>query len=142
MNFTTLAKNGPLPTDHIPKDQVLKNVLLEYCLAKLFHVLQSWITSQVAPFASNIVGQVLSCPASDTPSHIRFILNDDVVPLTGIKGCKESSDGLCELDTFISAMKERISEVDFAFDCLANYTIADPTQITDGRPPPSVRPTV
>ena len=22
MNFTTLAKNGPLPIDHIPKEQV------------------------------------------------------------------------------------------------------------------------
>ncbi|KAF8521507.1 phosphoglycerate mutase-like protein [Gautieria morchelliformis] len=122
LNFTTLAGNGPLPTDHIPNGQ-------------------TYFVNQIAPFGSNLVGQVLSCSSSNT-SYIRFILNDGVVPLTGIKGCTASPDGLCELDTFISAMKERISEVDFAFDCLANYTIADPTQITDGRPPPSVRPTV
>lgn len=61
--------------------------------------------------------------------------------MTGIKGCAASADGICELDKFISAMEERNSEIDFAFDCLANYTVADPTLITDGRPPPSVRPT-
>jgi len=67
-------------------------------------------------------------------------LNDGIVPLTGIKGCKADPNGLCELPAFISAMQERIGEIDWAFDCLANYTITDPAGIIDGRPPASVRP--
>ena len=95
--------------------------------------------SQIAPFASRLVGQVLSCPASGKVSHIRFILNDAVLPMTGIKGCKEDKNGLCDLPTFISSMQERIGEVDFAFDCFANYTFPNPDNIIDGRFPASLR---
>ncbi|KII93818.1 hypothetical protein PLICRDRAFT_36062 [Plicaturopsis crispa FD-325 SS-3] len=120
MNFTSFIGNGPLPTDHIPKNQ-------------------TYFVNQIAPFGSRLVGQVLSCPASDEPTHIRWILNDGVVPLTGIKGCKANDDGLCELPAFISGIQERISEVDYAFDCQANYTVPDPDNIVDGRYPPSLR---
>ncbi|KAJ7122307.1 phosphoglycerate mutase-like protein [Mycena epipterygia] len=119
MNFTSLAANGPLPTDHIPPNH-------------------SYIVNNIAPFASNLVGQVLTCPASPaapTSTHIRWILNDAVVPLTGIKGCKTNSDGLCPLAAFIDGMQQRIEEVDFAFDCLANYTIPTPDNITTGQFP-------
>ncbi|KAF9070401.1 phosphoglycerate mutase-like protein [Rhodocollybia butyracea] len=103
MNFTSLAAGGPLPLDHIPKDH-------------------TYIVNQISPFASRMVGQVLSCPASDKPTHIRWVLNDAVLPQTGIAGCKYDKDGLCPLDTFIAGMKQRIQEVDFDFDCFANYT--------------------
>lgn len=36
-------------------------------------------------------------------------------------------------------MKQRIEEVDFDFDCFANYTIPDPDEITDGRFPRRLR---
>ncbi|KAJ6587368.1 histidine phosphatase superfamily [Mycena sp. CBHHK59/15] len=115
LNFTSLAANGPLPTDSIP-------------------VQQTYFASKISPFAANLVGQVLSCSATqDEPTHIRWVLNDAVVPLTGIKGCKESNDGLCELPDFISGMKQRIAEVDYAFDCFRNYTTPDPDNIIDGR---------
>jgi hypothetical protein len=120
MNFTSLNANGPLPTDHIPKDQ-------------------TYFVNQIAPFASNLVGQVLSCPASSKPTHIRWILNDGVLPLTGIKGCKPDNDGLCELDTFIASMKQRIEEVDFDFDCFGNYTVPEPDNIVDGQFPANLR---
>lgn len=120
MNFTSLSRSGPLPTDHIPKDL-------------------SWVTSQISPFASRLVGQVLSCPASDTPTHIRFILNDGVVPLTGIKGCAKNKDGLCALDKFVSGLKARVAEIDYQFDCFANYTVPAPDTIVDGRYPPALR---
>ncbi|KZT40083.1 phosphoglycerate mutase-like protein [Sistotremastrum suecicum HHB10207 ss-3] len=126
LNFTTLAKAGPLPTNEIQKNQA--------CFYR------SFIVSEISPFASNLVGQVLSCPASSEPTHIRWILNDAVVPLTGVKGCTADKNGLCKLSTFISAMKERVDEIDWAFDCLANYTVADPASIVDGRPPVGVRP--
>ncbi|KAJ7613645.1 histidine phosphatase superfamily [Mycena polygramma] len=120
LNFTTLAANGPLPTDAIPANQ-------------------TYFASKITPFAANLVGQVLSCPASEEPTHIRWVLNDAVVPLTGIEGCQADKDGLCPLSTFIAGMKQRISEVDFAFDCFGNYTMPDPDNIVDGRYPQNLR---
>ncbi|TFY81485.1 hypothetical protein EWM64_g2528 [Hericium alpestre] len=119
MNFTNFALNGPLPTDHIPHNR-------------------QWITSHISPFGSNFVGQVLSCPASDKPTHIRFVLNDGVLPLTGVRGCEACENGLCAIDTFIKGMQERVDEIDYQFDCFANYTIPD-VPITDGRYPPALR---
>ncbi|KAJ3937446.1 MAG: histidine phosphatase superfamily [Lentinula lateritia] len=117
MNFTFFAAGGPLPLDHIPENQTYK-------------------TREIAPFASRLVGQVLSCPASDTPTHIRWLLNDGVLPLTGIQGCGYDSNGLCEFDTFIAGMKQRIEEVDFVFDCFANYSLSlDNDTITNGQFP-------
>ncbi|KAF7292081.1 Phosphoglycerate mutase-like protein [Mycena indigotica] len=122
MNFTALAAEGPLPTDHIPPNHV-------------------YIVNNVAPFASNIVTQVLTCPAPATPSantkptHIRMILNDAVLPLTGLAGCQPNSDGTCPLDTFVSALQKRIGEVDYQFDCFANYSIPDPDPIVNGQFP-------
>lgn len=88
-----------------------------------------------------MVAQVLSCPASDSPTHIRFVLNDAVLPLDGIQGCDTGDkDGKCELDTFVSGMQARIAEIDYQFDCYANYTVpADPNAITDGRYPDSLK---
>ncbi|THH09202.1 hypothetical protein EW146_g8750 [Bondarzewia mesenterica] len=120
MNLTSLSANGPLPTDHIPKNQ-------------------TWIVPNIAPFASRLVGQVLSCAASDTPTHIRFVLNDGVVPLTGILGCEADKDGLCALDAFVSGVRARIDEVDYQFDCFAEYAVPDPDRIVDGRYPPALR---
>ncbi|KAJ7291916.1 histidine phosphatase superfamily [Mycena rebaudengoi] len=121
LNFTTLAANGPLPTDKIPANQ-------------------TYFANKIAPFAANLVGQVLSCAAaSEDPTHIRWVLNDAVVPLTGIKGCSKNKDGLCELPKFIAGMKQRITEVDFDFDCFGNYTMPDPDNIVDGRYPQTLR---
>jgi hypothetical protein len=105
---------------------------------------------EVMPFAANLVGQILSCSTppssrsassstSDSPTHIRWILNDGVLPLTGIKGCKNNQDGLCDIDTFINGMKERIREVDHAFACYGKYTFPDPDLIVDGQMPREVR---
>jgi hypothetical protein len=96
---------------------------------------QKWKISHITPFATNLVAQLLSCPASTTPTHIRWILNDAVVPLTGVKGCLADKNGLCDLQTYIKAMQQRIAEVDFQFDCFANYSIPIPDTIVDGRFP-------
>ncbi|KAI0044628.1 phosphoglycerate mutase-like protein [Auriscalpium vulgare] len=120
LNLTSLASSGPLPVDHIPSKR-------------------QWVISNIAPFAANLVAQVLSCPASDTPTHVRWILNDAVVPLTGVKGCKADKNGLCPLATYIKGTQARIDEIDFQFDCFGNYTIPDPDTIIDGRFPPSLR---
>ncbi|KAI8980706.1 histidine phosphatase superfamily [Trametes punicea] len=119
LNFTSMAANGPLPVDHIPKDQ-------------------TYTGQHITPFASNLVGQVMSCPASgnsskEKTSYIRFLLNDGVVPLTGIAHCSANKDGLCAVDDFVEGMKERIAEVDYVYDCYANYTAPWPDPIIDGR---------
>ncbi|KAF8191057.1 histidine phosphatase superfamily [Mycena galopus ATCC 62051] len=141
MNFTSLAATGPLPGTHIPPNR-------------------SYIVNQISPFGSNLVGQVLSCPSSSSssslppqptatsptnattqpPTHIRWILNDAVVPLTGIAGCGKSDEGLCEFDTFVKGMQQRIAEVDFAFGCFGNYTVPNPNLIADGQLPANLRP--
>lgn len=82
---------------------------------------------------------MLSCPASDVSTHIRWVLNDAVLPLTGIEGCKEDKDGLCELDVFIKGLQKRIEEVDFVHDCTANYSVPVPDNIVDGQYPTSLR---
>jgi hypothetical protein len=81
----------------------------------------------------------MSCPAGEDPTHIRFILNDGVLPMTGIKGCTDDPNGLCSLSSFVSGMHERIGQIDFDFDCFANYTMPDPDNITDGRYPTWLR---
>ncbi|KAJ6452328.1 histidine phosphatase superfamily [Mycena vitilis] len=126
MNFTSLAATGPLPATHIPRNR-------------------SYIVNQISPFGSNLVGQVLSCPASplssnDTaPTHLRWILNDAVVPLTGIAGCGSNADGLCPFDTFVKGMQQRIAEVDFEFGCFGSFTVPSPDLIVDGQLPAHLR---
>ena len=56
----------------------------------------------------------MSC---DHTRYIRLILNDAVVPLTGLKGCREDEDGLCVLDTFVEALGEIVAETNFGEVC-------------------------
>lgn len=84
----------------------------------------------------------MSCPASkddpDRLQYIRWILNDGVVPLTGIRHCSRfnSKDGLCPLNQFIEAMQEIVGNENWAYACLGNWTNPGvPNQIVDGRPP-------
>ncbi|KAI0348363.1 phosphoglycerate mutase-like protein [Trametopsis cervina] len=123
MNFTSFNTAGPLPLTHIPSNNA-------------YHV------QNIAPFAANMVGQVLECPASSKNStlvpSIRWILNDAVVPLTGIKQCAshKNADGLCPLDSFIAGITELVAAEDWTFDCTANYTSPGvPNKITNGKPP-------
>ncbi|KAH9926852.1 phosphoglycerate mutase-like protein [Amylocystis lapponica] len=119
LNFTTMAANGPLPFTHIPQDQTYR-------------------VQNIAPFSSNLVAQVLSCPvsaqnATKAPS-IRFLLNDGAVPLTGIAHCETpDKDGMCLLSDFLAGMQQRIAEINFAYDCYADYAVPNPDDITDGR---------
>ena len=103
MNFTSLGASGPLPLDHIPANR-------------------SWVTADISPFATNLVTQVLTCTSSDgdIEDFVRFLLNDGVLPASGANGCGNNKDGLCKVDVFVKAMKERIATVDFEYDCTAD----------------------
>ncbi|KAJ8520135.1 hypothetical protein ONZ45_g3017 [Pleurotus djamor] len=113
MNLTSFAAAGPLPVDHIQEGQ-------------------SFFVHKLVPFGARLVGQVLACDVdNEEVTHIRWILNDAVVPLTGIRGCRPNEQGMCELRSFISGLQERLAEIDFTFDCFANYTIPIPDTIVD-----------
>ncbi|KZP00817.1 phosphoglycerate mutase-like protein [Calocera viscosa TUFC12733] len=121
LNFTSFIKTGPLPVDHIPAGK------------------RSFVASETTPFATALVAQVVNCTnasGSATP-YIRWLLNDASVPLDNIPGCGADAYGRCPLDAFVAAMKVRVGEINYAFDCFSNVTIPDivAANITNGRPP-------
>ena len=58
------------------------------------------------------------------PTWRRLTLsNDAVVPIDqSHPGCPWNKDGLCPIDTIASALKNRLAEIDFDYDCFGNYT--------------------
>ncbi|RXW17979.1 hypothetical protein EST38_g7881 [Candolleomyces aberdarensis] len=117
LNLTSFARDGPLPYTHIPKNR-------------------SFRVAELAPFATNVQFQLLSC--TSTPGEqIRVIINDGVAPLTGIRGCPEQKDGMCPVDTFVAAQKEIIAGTDWEWDCSGDWTVPEGTEweTTTGEPP-------
>jgi hypothetical protein len=70
---------------------------------------------------------VLECSALPDP-QIRIVINDGVVPLTGIKGCPEQRDGLCPVERFVAAQKETIARTDWIHDCYGNWSVPEGSQ--------------
>ena len=70
---------------------------------------------------------VLSCNSVPDP-QIRVIINDGVVPLTGIKGCPEQRDGMCPVAAFVEAQKEIIQATDWTHSCHGNWTVPPGTE--------------
>ncbi|PPQ73607.1 hypothetical protein CVT24_008065 [Panaeolus cyanescens] len=118
LNLTSFAQGGPLPYTHIPKNPTFK-------------------VRELAPFATNIQFQLLECD-SEPDTQIRVIINDGVAPLTGIRGCPESKDGLCSVNTFVEAQKQTIAETDWIWECHGDWTVpAGPEwETVTGSPPP------
>jgi hypothetical protein len=67
---------------------------------------------------------VLECSTLSDP-QIRIIVNDGVVPLTGIKGCPKQKDGMCPVDTFVKAEQEILSKTDWNYDCHGKWTVPE-----------------
>lgn len=65
---------------------------------------------------------VLSCTSVPDP-QIRIIINDGVVPLTGIRGCPEQRDGMCPVSTFVEAQREIIGETDWGYACHGDWEV-------------------
>ena len=64
-----------------------------------------------------------------------MISNDAVVPINeSHQGCPSNPDGLCPFDTVVSVLKKRSAEINFDYDCFANYT-AQAGQNYNGRAP-------
>ncbi|EKM47986.1 uncharacterized protein PHACADRAFT_203411 [Phanerochaete carnosa HHB-10118-sp] len=103
LNLNNFAATGPLPYTHIPPRRSFK-------------------TSHLAPFATNVYFQLLSCADTHGP-QIRIIVNDGVVPLTSLRGCPHQPDGLCPLDTFVAALSEIIQTTDWQWGCHGNWSV-------------------
>ncbi|KAG0645711.1 Myo-inositol-hexaphosphate 3-phosphohydrolase A [Hyphodiscus hymeniophilus] len=97
----------------------------------------SFVASKVVPFATHFTTQVLECPAYNPTRQIRFLVNDAVIPISGsYPGCPVNADGLCSFDNVVSVLQKRIEEIDFNYDCFANYT-AEAGVDYNGRAPKS-----
>lgn len=70
---------------------------------------------------------VLSCTSVPDP-QIRIIINDGVVPLTGINGCPDQHDGMCPVATFVEAQKEIIQTTDWTHSCYGDWTVPPGTE--------------
>jgi hypothetical protein len=93
-----------LSTEPLPIDRILPNRTFE--------------VSKIAPFAANLVVQVAE--STDRVKHVRFILNDGVVPATGIEGCPYDRNGFCPLETFVKAMRKQFATTEYAYVCYAD----------------------
>lgn len=98
-----------------------------------------WITSRIAPFASNVQVQLLQCSANELKddTQVRIILNDGVVALTGIEGCPEQKDGMCPQETFIKSQKKLVEGSDWEWACHGNWSVpeGDRWRTMTGDPP-------
>ena len=79
---------------------------------------------------------VLACESKPGP-QIRIIINDGVVPLTGIAGCPIEKDGMCPVDTFVEAQKQIIAQTDWNYICHGEWDVPEGPQwnTTTGDPP-------
>ncbi|KAH6919137.1 histidine phosphatase superfamily [Coprinopsis sp. MPI-PUGE-AT-0042] len=118
LNLNSFAASGPLPWDHIPPNR-------------------SFRTAELAPFATNMQFQILSCDSHPDADQIRIIINDGVAPLTGIKGCPEQKEGMCPLDTFVEAQRENIAKTSWDWGCHGDWTVPPGTdwETVTGDPP-------
>ncbi|KAL7792575.1 phosphoglycerate mutase-like protein [Trichoderma ceciliae] len=83
----------------------------------------SFVASKIVPFATHLTMQVMECPAYQPTRQIRFLVNDAVIPIAdSYDGCPKNPNGLCSFDQVVSVLQKRIDEIDFDFDCFANYT--------------------
>ncbi|KAL7622322.1 hypothetical protein AAE478_007826 [Parahypoxylon ruwenzoriense] len=82
----------------------------------------SFVASKIVPFATHFTVQVLECAAYQPTKQMRFIVNDAVIPVAdSYPGCSADPHGLCAFDTVVSVLKDRIDEIDFDYDCFADF---------------------
>ncbi|VDC02885.1 unnamed protein product [Peniophora sp. CBMAI 1063] len=117
LNLTSFAAAGPLPTTHIPANRTFR-------------------VSELAPFATNMQFQLLSC--SDRPADgelIRIIINDAVAPLDGIEGCGEDALGMCSVGKFVEAQRKIIAKTDWEWACEGEWEVPEGWESVTGDAP-------
>ena len=73
---------------------------------------RSFKLTQLVPYAARLVVEAVTCRGKQR--YVRFILNDAVLPLTGLAGCKPRSDGMCELDAFVKSQEDRVERAQWS----------------------------
>ncbi|KAH6917781.1 histidine phosphatase superfamily [Coprinopsis sp. MPI-PUGE-AT-0042] len=106
LGLSNFAASGPLPYNQIPPNR-------------------SFRTAELVPFATNMQFQVLSCDSLPDAHQIRIIINDGVVPLTGIQGCPDQKEGMCPLDTFVAAQWDMYSKTNWTWGCDGDWTLPE-----------------
>lgn len=82
----------------------------------------SSIVFSLKPRSQRTKNLVLECTSLPGP-QIRIIINDGVVPLTGIQGCPKQKHGMCPVDKFVEAQKEIIKQTDWTYDCHGDWDV-------------------
>lgn len=73
-----------------------------------FFFFVEYVVSNIAPFASSLIVQVMTCSDRPEPA-LRYILNDAVIPIS-YAGCEGDADGLCGMSTVVETLRNRIEE--------------------------------
>ncbi|KAJ5753066.1 histidine phosphatase superfamily [Penicillium odoratum] len=97
--------------------------------------------SDATPFGARFMTEMWTCPndvtfdsldpvlysnpvlesTKDTTKYIRFLLNDSPLPLTGVIGCEDSTNGFCALDKFLSGIPELKKRANYREACFGYY---------------------
>ena len=123
MNLSSLAASGPLPADHIPPNRTFRVADLAPFATNMQFQCMSFFLPLISRLHTDFL-LVLECSSVPGP-QIRIIINDGVVPLTGIKGCPEQRDGMCPVDRFVAAQKEIIGKTDWVYDCHGDWELPE-----------------
>jgi hypothetical protein len=97
------------------------------------------MVTRISPFAAQLVTQRMNCGGID---KIRFILNDAIVPSTGLNGCKPDPQGFCDADTVIAALQQRVDEIDWDWSVRAVKSLIFVSMILTYSYPASVMETI
>jgi hypothetical protein len=119
-----------------------------------------FILSNLTPFGGRLITETIGCsspnpapvkehhvsytptqygydPNNATYKFVRMRLNNGVLPLNTIRGgaCGNATsgrvDGLCELDSFVSAAISAYPQANYTYSCFGNYTLVNPLNGTD-----------
>ncbi|PYH91212.1 multiple inositol polyphosphate phosphatase [Aspergillus ellipticus CBS 707.79] len=108
--------------------------------------------NEIAPFGARLVSEIWRAPAdttftefqetlyanpdlsgvNGTKEYIRWVLNDQPVPVEGVPGCEGSVNGFCSLEGFLGgvAKSQKLAEYDLACE----VGVPGSGQVGDGRP--------
>ncbi|KAJ5728794.1 uncharacterized protein N7483_003302 [Penicillium malachiteum] len=101
--------------------------------------------SNVTPFGARLITELWTCPddvtfdsldpvlytnpnlesTENTTKYIRFMLNGAPLPMTGVLGCENATNGFCPLEKFLSGvpeLKEKANYQDACYSYWRNHT--------------------
>ncbi|KAJ5652248.1 Histidine phosphatase superfamily clade-2 [Penicillium longicatenatum] len=108
--------------------------------------------TQMTPFGARLMSEIWSCPSKtsfsnlgpvllknptvqsgkNTTSYIRFVLNNAPLPLDGLVGCENSSQGFCPVEKFLGGVPTLKKNAEYQKACFGNYTTGH--QVANGVP--------